>query len=275
MNNRQQSAIILSLLLFSLIRPAISAGSDSEESAGHGMIRIPGGVYQPFFKGENVADQQEVQSFFMQKNPVTCGEFLEFVQVNPKWKRSQVRRLFADHQYLADWKNDEDPGVAIPGRLNQPVTWVSWFAARAYARWKGLRLPTTAEWEYAAQAGYSSADGSGEPVFAQDLIKKYSLPLPESLPQIGQDKPNYYGLQDMHGLVWEWTVDFNSALATGDVRNDTGINRVLFCGSGALGTVDRSNYAAYMRYGFRSSVKAAYTIRNLGFRCARDCKATE
>ena len=271
MNNRQAWAVILTVLSLFLARQAVFTASGSEELLNHGMVLIPGGVYQPFFKGENDAPQREVHSYLLQKYPVTCGEYLEFVQANPKWKRSKVIRLFADEQYLADWKNDEDPGIETPGRLNQPVTWVSWFAARAYAKWKGMRLPTSAEWEFAAQAGFDSVDGSGEPAFVRDLMKKYSLPLPEIFPQIGQERPNFYGLHDMHGLAWEWTLDFNSALATGDVRNDTGINRVLFCGAGALGTVDRSNYAAYMRYGFRSSVKASYTIRNLGFRCAKDC----
>ena len=81
---------------------------------------------------------------------------------------------------------------------------------------------------------------------------------------------NVHGLYNLHGLVWEWTSDFNSALITGDARGDTGIERSLFCGAGSMGASDRSNYPAFMRFGLRSSLKAAYTVHNLGFRCAQD-----
>ena len=60
------------------------------------------------------------------------------------------------------------------------------------------------------------------------------------------------------------------ALVTGDARGDTGLERQLFCGAGSLGASDRGNYAAFMRFGFRSSLRAGYTVHNLGFRCAKD-----
>ena len=87
---------------------------------------------------------------------------------------------------------------------------------------------------------------------------------------VGVGRANYFGAQDMHGLVWEWVSDFNTAMVTGDARGDTGLDRQLFCGSGSLGVKDRSNFPAFMRYGFRSSLKANYTVHNLGFRCAKD-----
>jgi formylglycine-generating enzyme required for sulfatase activity len=73
----------------------------------------------------------------------------------------------------------------------------------------------------------------------------------------------------MHGLVWEWTSDFNSAMMTGDARNDAGLERQLFCGSGAAGVGNPGNYPAFMRFGLRSSLRANYTVHNLGFRCAK------
>ncbi|HET6408533.1 MAG TPA: formylglycine-generating enzyme family protein, partial [Chthoniobacteraceae bacterium] len=145
-----------------------------------------------------------------------------------------------------------------------------WFAAKAFASWKGKRLPTTAEWERVAAAGFESADGSKEPRFVAEVGRWYSTPAPRTLPEVGQSKANFFGVYDLHGLIWEWTSDFNSAIVTGDARSDTGLERQLFCGAGSLGANDRTNFPAFMRYGFRSSLKAGYTIHNLGFRCAND-----
>jgi formylglycine-generating enzyme required for sulfatase activity len=74
----------------------------------------------------------------------------------------------------------------------------------------------------------------------------------------------------MHGVVWEWVADFSTAMVTGDARGDTGLDRQLFCGSGAQGAKDIQDFASFMRYAFRSSLKASYTVPNLGFRCAKD-----
>ena len=59
-------------------------------------------------------------------------------------------------------------------------------------------------------------------------------------------------------------------MVTGDSRGDTGLDRQLFCGSGAQGAKDRSDFPAFMRFAYRSSLKAGYTVHNLGFRCAQD-----
>ena len=67
--------------------------------------------------------------------------------------------------------------------------------------------------------------------------------------------------------------DFNTALVTGESRGDTGLERRLFCGAGSIGSADSKDYASFMRFAFRSSLKAAYTTKNLGFRCADDADA--
>ena len=91
---------------------------------------------------------------------------------------------------------------------------------------------------------------------------------------VGNGGPNllssFHVIGDLHGLVWEWTSDFNSAIVTGDARGDTGLERNLFCGAGSLGAKDTGNFPAFMRFGMRSSLKASYTVHNLGFRCAKD-----
>jgi formylglycine-generating enzyme required for sulfatase activity len=77
---------------------------------------------------------------------------------------------------------------------------------------------------------------------------------------------NIYGVKGLHDLVQEWTEDFNSALVTGESRADGARDRALFCGSGAIGAADFEDYGAFMRYAFRSSLDARYSLANLGFR---------
>ncbi len=231
------------------------------------MGSIPAGKYRPLFRGEKDTQEIAVAAFQLDVRAVTNGGFLDFVRENPQWRRSKVKRLFADERYLAHWAGDLDLGNA---RAAQPVTHVSWFAAKAYASWRGKRLPTTAEWEFVAATGFTLADGAKDAEFQAELGRWYSTPSPAVLRDAGAGRANLFGVRDLHGLVWEWTSDFNSALVTGDARGDTGLDRQLFCGAGSLGAKDPGNYAAFMRFGFRSSLRAGYTVPNLGFRCAKD-----
>jgi len=232
-----------------------------------GMTLVPAGRFTPLFRAEKDPKDVPVSSFWLDVLPVTNGDYLEFVRAHPKWRRSQVKRLFADVDYLKRWEGDLDPSTNAP--LNAPVTHVSWFAAKAYCAWKGKRLPTTAEWEYAAAASPTRADGENDPEFVRQVRTWYATPAPETLPPVGRGTTNIFGVHDLHGLTWEWVADFNTAMVTGDARGDTGLDRQLFCGSGSEGAKDRSNFPAFMRYGFRSSLKASYTVHNLGFRCAQ------
>ena len=253
--------VCAALCVFAPLRAIIAADSPV------GMAQIPGGSYRPLFRGEKDAKEIPVAAFLLDERPVTNGEFLTFVRANPRWQRSQVKRLFADEQYLAHWGGDLDLGNADAA---QPVTQVSWFAAKSFAAWRGRRLPTTVEWEFAAGAGFTFADGAKDAEFQKAITRWYSTPSPDVLPAAGAGRANVFGLRDLHGLVWEWTSDFNSAIVTGDARGDTGLERNLFCGAGSVGAKDTANFPAFMRFGMRSSLKASYTVHNLGFRCAKD-----
>jgi formylglycine-generating enzyme required for sulfatase activity len=130
-------------------------------------------------------------------------------------------------------------------------------------------LPETDEWEYAAAASATRPDGQNDSKHQKQVRLWYSTAAPEVLPAVGSGHANYFGVHDLHGMVWEWVADFNTAMVTGDARGDTGLDRQLFCGSGSDGAKNRDDFPAFMRYGFRSSLKASYTVHNLGFRCAR------
>lgn len=231
------------------------------------QVVVPAGIYRPLYPGRDEPKEAEVTGFKIDKFPVTQAQFLAFVAANPRWRRSSVAALFADGNYLQSWPDD----LHHPeGQAGAPVTQVPWFAARAYAEWAGQRLPTLAEWEYLAAASAEAAYGRDDPGYNQVILNWYARPTPERLPAVGQDSANFYGVHDLHGLVWEWVDDFNSALVTGESRGDSGLERNLFCGSGSIGAADPADYAAFMRFAFRSSLQANYTVRNLGFRCAQD-----
>lgn len=228
------------------------------------LVAIPEGTWRPFYPGKDEPEAYEVAAFQLEAHAVTNRQFLAFVKANPAWRRSQVPSLFADDQYLAHWLDDlHHPADASEA----PVTSVSWFAARAYAEWIGRRLPTTAEWERAAA-------GEGQEV-AEEILAWYSNPTSTLPLPVGSGMKNDFGADDLHGLVWEWVDNFNEALITGESRADAGLERDLFCGSGSVGAADPSDYASFMRYAFRGSLKAAFCIKNLGFRCALDGPAAE
>ena len=155
------------------------------EKDGAKMVRIPAGSFQ---MGSNDGNDNEkpvhivyVDAFYMDKYEVTNAQYQQFVHVT---------RHLEPHY----WSNS---GYNQP---NQPVVGVTWHNAEAYAKWAGKRLPTEAEWEYAACGGLSSKKyplgdliGSSQACYANNK--------PNS---VGSYSANGYGLYDMAGNVWEW-----------------------------------------------------------------------
>jgi sulfatase modifying factor 1 len=266
------SILRLGALALGLLGGVVLSGSESESQKTNienaGMAVIPAGSYVPLLRTATDAPAVAVAAFLLDELPVTNADFLAFVTANPRWRRSQVSGLFADSSYLENWASDLEPGPQAPP--GAPVVRVSWFAARAYARWSGKRLPTTAEWELAAAAGYTRPDGKNDEALKRDLYAWLARPVPAVLADAATLRPDYHGVRGLQGLVWEWVDDFNTALVTGESRADTGLDRDLFCGAGSLGAKDTTDYAAFMRAALRSSLKANNTTSALGFRCARD-----
>ncbi|MFO7447332.1 MAG: formylglycine-generating enzyme family protein [Ignavibacteriaceae bacterium] len=248
----------------------INASAPNKKAAPAGMVYVSGGIYTPLYKKSEETGKQKVDPFFMDAYPVTNAEYLAFVKANSKWQRSSVKKIFADKSYLKHWSDDLELGKDI--NPESPVTNISWFSAKAYAEWAGKRLPTVAEWEYAASASKTKPDAADDEANITRILQWYSKKSSPELPAVGSTEKNYWGVYDMFGLIWEWTYDFNTALVTGESRGDSSLEKNLFCGSGSANARDAKNYPAFMRYGFRSSLKANYTVHNLGFRCVKDIK---
>lgn len=260
--------LLVSVVLAATVPVAVAAPPvPSSAAPPAGMIFVPAGTYEPLYKNEG---EQAVAGFFLDETPVTNSQYLDFVRENPRWRRSKALRLFTDEHYLQHWAADLDLGAPAKVLPDGPVTNVSWFAARAYAKWKHKRLPKLAEWEMAAAASTTSANGKDDADHYRLILEWYSKPTRTPFPAVTGQPANFFGVRGLHGLVWEWVEEFNTALVTGESRADAGLERNLFCGAGAAGASDFRDYAAFMRYAFRSSLEAKFSVSNLGFRCAMD-----
>lgn len=265
-------AFLIRIMRMLLVSAVMVLGAGALSATPDGMIEIPAGEYLPLFTSSSDPVSLPVPAFYLDERPVTNGDFLAFVRANPKWQRSNISPLFADQSYLKHWSSDLELGSRAPA--DSPVTHVSWFAARAYARWLNKRLPSTAEWERAAAVGYHTPDGRDDPELNGDVYRWLARTTPDIIPTATDARANYLGVRGLFGYVWEWVADFNTAMVTGESRGDSGLERNLFCSGGSVGARDTSDYAAFMRSALRSSLKANNTTSSLGFRCARDLPAS-
>ncbi|MFO0667249.1 MAG: formylglycine-generating enzyme family protein [Polyangiaceae bacterium] len=263
---RGKSVLAPLLCLLSLVAPPREAEGAGGEAAPRSMRRVGPGVYRPLYATTPAESAVPVAAFFLDTLLVTNRAFSLFLRSNPDWRRGNVPRIFADESYLAAWENDMEPGKSV--HPDAPVVRVSWFSAKAYCAWRGARLPTEAEWELAAAASVRHADGSLEPQWRESIAAWYARPSPPTLSPVGRGTPNFWGIHDLNGLVWEWVLDFNSSLVASDAREAGDKDRMRFCGAGALGAKDKTDYVKFMRIAMRSSLRGDFTTANLGFRCA-------
>lgn len=248
------------------------AAHAGDTSASGDYAPIGGGPFESILPvGGQAPGPVSVGPYALQRLPVTNAEFLDFVHHHPEWRRGRVPAFFADEGYLKDWRAPLELGA---GELpQQPVTNVSWFAARAYCQEHDARLPTWREWEFAAAAGSNTADARRDPAWRQRILSWYAKPSNGPLPVVGAGEPNFYGVRDLHGLIWEWVEDFNALFISPDNRNQGDPDVLKYCGTGSLSVEDRENYPVLMRLAMLSSLRANSTTANTGFRCAEPAAA--
>jgi len=146
-----------------------------------------------------------INSFYLNKYEVTIGEYCEFLNENKMLNWLEKRQSHCNSYVKINKAN----GKYIPqkGAENLPIVCVNWEEAQAYCKWAGGRLPTSAEWEFAARGGRKS----NEYIFSGSNNCKEVAVFNASGPwEVGKKKPNELGLYDMSGNVAEWCQDWFS-----------------------------------------------------------------
>ncbi|MFT4204151.1 MAG: formylglycine-generating enzyme family protein [Chitinophagaceae bacterium] len=293
------------------------------------MVLVMGGHFKmgtedASFNDATPVHDVEVSDFYMDAHEVTNAQFAAFVEatgyvtiaerpLNPKdypgvpedklvpgsavfsppSHAVSLSNPLAWWQYVpgASWRHPKGPSTAIVGHENEPVTQVSYLDALAYAKWAGKRLPTEAEWEYAARAG------ENHPFYWGDSLKPHGKWVANifqgefpyrNLKEDGFDgvapiesfPPNRSGIYDLDGNVWEWCADYYRPdyYAKSPTKNPQGpadsydpdepdaVKRVQRGGS----FLCSDQYCIRYRAGSRGKGEESSASNNLGFRCVKD-----
>ena len=225
---------------------------ESIEVHGVEYVWIPGGTFMMGASSPYEHRQHEVtlDGFYMARTELTNAQYAEYLSANP------------DVQVSGFWYY---PRFNQP---DQPVGSLSWFDANAYCEWAGCRMPTEAQWEYAARAGTTSrywfGDDPGElGRFAWCLRNAGGRPH-----SVATRGANAFGLYDMLGNLWEWTLDSYGSYRTpprpGDgLRHEpTKISNRVIRGGGFDDSTRQSNLGS----GSRDSFSASRPSYDVGFR---------
>ena len=214
-----------------------------------------------------------VDAFYIDKYEVTNREYKNFINANPRWRKDNIFSGYHDGNYLKNWNGNNFP----IGKDDHPVTYVSWYAAMAYAQWIDKRLPTEAEWEKAARGGILNVRYPTNNLISSSDAN-YDNNVGDTTP-IGSYSANYYGIYDIIGNVSEWCLDEykNNYYTTSQYRNPVAggsmseltqdfeqqkTNRVLRGGGW-------SSSGLRVRVSYRLFQKPIFTSATIGFRCVK------
>ena len=234
-------------------------GTDSAEFAG--IVQSTGlrdaGPLGPEYPSHIV----RLDAFYMDTVDVTNADFAEFTRAERSWQPSRADPSSHNGRYLEHWIDGNPPDEL----LDHPVTFVTWASAVAYCQWRGGRLPTEPEYEWAAQ----DPDGGAYPwgnAAPHDSLVSWGGNGVDRTVRVGSYRPNGRGLYDMSGNVWRfladpWRGSYAEALGTVEQVDSATARRVVRGGSWGAN-------AANLRVRYRDSHRPFDAREMVGFRCA-------
>jgi len=288
----------------------------NRSQSNEGMVSLPGGTFQMGTDdregypsdGESPIRHVKVNPFYIDIHTVTNRQFSQFVEdtgyitdaekfgwsfvfhlfLKDEAERFVIQELPGTPWWLsvegATWRTPDGPGSGIKDRMDHPITHVSWNDAQAYCEWAGKRLPTEAEWEYAARGGlvqkrYPWGNELMPDGKAYCNIWQGEFPLVNTKEDgyvgtspVKSFPPNGYGLYQMAGNVWEWCMDW----FTKDHESKGGLNNSQGPESGDSKVIRGGSYLCHHSYCNRYRVAARSfntpdsSTGNMGFRCVMD-----
>jgi formylglycine-generating enzyme required for sulfatase activity len=143
-----------------------------------------------------------VNDFYIDKYLVTNSQFKRFTEANPEWQPGRIPPQIDNGNYLKHWATAN----VLAAKADHPVVNVNWYAAVAFCSWEGKRLPSEAEWEYAALGGLNALFPWGNEPVDKTRANYRGSSLGSTSP-VGTYPANPYGLFDMAGNVWEFLMD--------------------------------------------------------------------
>jgi formylglycine-generating enzyme required for sulfatase activity len=238
-------------------KTASSPASGRDGAVPKGMVLIPGGE---FMMGSDTGDEYErpahrvaVKPFFIDLYEVTCANYAEFVKAT-------------GHRTPRGWSTE----LCGPNSQQLPVTGVDWFDAIAYASWRGVRLPTEDEWEFAARGsdGRRYPWGNGWRANMANAGDSSN----GSLVNVGSysNGRSPFGVYDMVGNAWEWTSSTLQAYPGNQLATQSGGERRIMRG-GSWARDDPPDWTTTFR-GF-AAPSGGSDYSKTGFRCAKDVSA--
>jgi sulfatase modifying factor 1 len=293
---------------------ASAAGKAAGLGSTQGMALVPGGEFLMGTDsregypadGEGPARKISLRPFWIDTLAVSNARFAEFVEAVAYVTEAErfgwsfvfggflpddfpPTRGVADAPWWrqvhgANWRHPEGPQSSIADRMNHPVVHLSWNDALSYCRWAGKRLPSEAEWEYAARGGLEQQRypwGSQLTPNGEHRMNVWQGKFPQvdtaqdgyrGAAPVGEFPSNGYGLHNMTGNVWEWCADWFSATFHRQGARDnpagppSGERKVMRGGS----YLCHRSYCFRYRVAARSSNTPDSSTGNLGFRCVRD-----
>lgn len=229
-------------------------------STQEGMVFIPEGkfLYGGSSEEEDLPQEIDLLGFYIDKYPVTNAEYLKFLdntrggQHGPYCHFNENKQIKSNHKPKF-W--GEPQYRQYSSKPDDPVIFIDWYDAYAYAKWAGKRLPTEQEWEKAARGLYGRKYPWG--YFSNyDEISPGPFPINQKL----IDLPSPFGCYDMVGKIWQWTNSQKKDL------NDVFVSKCVLRGAPYKG-----EQLKFARVTVRSQFYPGFSNYDIGFRCVKDC----